>query len=82
MPYVIWLAYVIAIWLLDHLRIAEFLHKYLVTLSVGVVGLIGWLLGVMAYVFWVEKLGEDSGWRSALAFGLVFGPLMVIYFSS
>ena len=78
MPYVLWLVFCAAITLSDHLGIAESLHKYLVTLLLGVVGLIGFVLMVSAYTFLVEKLGKDSGWQSGLAFGLVFGPFVVM----
>lgn len=78
MPYVLWLVFWAAITLSDHLGIAESLHKYLVTLLLGVVGLIGFVLMVSAYTFLIEKLGgKDSGWQSGLAFGLVLGPYLV-----
>lgn len=63
---------------MNNLGIHEFLHKHLLTLLVGVVGLIGFVLMVAAYSFLVEKLGEDSGWRSGLSFGLVLGPLLLL----
>lgn len=78
MPYVLWLIFWASISLLDHLGITEFLHKYVVTLSLGVVSLIGFVLMVSAYTFLVEKLGgKDRGWQSGLAFGLVLGPFLV-----
>ena len=58
--------------------LTEFLHKYLISLLLGVVGLIGFVLMVSAYTFLIEKLGgKDSGWQSGLAFGLVLGPFLV-----
>lgn len=78
MPYVLWLVFWIAISLLDRVDLTEFLHKYLITLLLGVVGLIGFVLMVSAYTFLIEKLGgKDSGWQSGLAFGLVLGPFLV-----
>ena len=59
--------------------LTEFLHKYLISLSLGVVSLIGFGLMIWAYTFLIEKLGgKDSGWQSGLAFGLVFGPYFVM----
>ena len=78
MPYVLWLVFWIAISLLDRVDLTEFLHKYLISLLLGVVGLIGFVLMVSAYTFLIEKLGgKDSGWQSGLAFGLVLGPFLV-----
>ena len=76
MPYLIWLTYLAALFLLDQLGINEFLHEYFVTLLMSVVSLIGFVLVIWAYSFLVEKLGEDRGWRSGLSLGLVLGPLL------
>lgn len=82
MPYLVWLTYIVAVYLIDQSGIAYALHRHLATLLTGVIGFVGFLLVVNAYAFLAEKLEAENAssrwWRVALNYGLLLVPAFIL----